>query len=265
MVRCPNCSQKTKGDFCQWCGYPIMRGRPVRGQGAKRKAEEKAKKEAERAKGRARLVRGQRAEREAKEKARKEAELEARERAKREAEEAKEAKRAKEKAKKEAELEAKEKAKKEAELEAKERAKREAEEAKEAKRAEEKARKEAELAAKERAKREAEEKAKKEAKRAEEKAKEAVEPAVGAGLYEGVMELTIVPPIDLGQMENLEKDLRQVENLRLVLVGGSVDEGNKIVVSAEKPIPLLRILGEMPAVEQVVRKGDKIQVTLKAE
>ena len=201
-----------------------MRGRPVRGQGAKRKAEEKAKKEAERAKGRARLVRGQRAEREAKEKA-----------------------------KKEAELEAKEKAKKEAEEKAK----------KEAKRAEERARKEAELAAKERAKREAEEA--KEAKRAEEKAKEAVEPAVGAGLYEGVMELTIVPPIDLGQMENLEKDLRQVENLRLVLVGGSVDEGNKIVVSAEKPIPLLRILGEMPAVEQVVRKGDKIQVTLKAE
>ncbi len=224
MVRCPNCGQKTKGDFCQWCGYPIMRGRPVRGQGAKRKAEEKAKKEAERAKGRARLVRGQRAEREAKEKA-----------------------------KKEAELEAKEKAKKEAEEKAK----------KEAKRAEERARKEAELAAKERAKREAEEA--KEAKRAEEKAKEAVEPAVGAGLYEGVMELTIVPPIDLGQMENLEKDLRQVENLRLVLVGGSVDEGNKIVISAEKPIPLLRILGEMPAVEQVVRKGDKIQVTLKAE
>jgi len=227
------------------------RARLVRGQRAEREAKEKAKKEAERAKGRARLVRGQRAEREAKEKAKKEAELAAKERAKREAEEAKEAKRAEEKAKKEAELAAKE------------RAKREAEEAKEAKRAEERARKEAELAAKERAKREAEEA--KEAKRAEEKAKGAVEPAVGAGLYEGVMELTIVPPIDLGQMENLEKDLRQVENLRLVLVGGSVDEGNKIVVSAEKPIPLLRILGEMPAVEQVVRKGDKIQVTLKAE
>jgi len=206
MVRCPNCGQETKGDFCQWCGYPVMRGR---------------------------LVRGQRAERAAKEKAKREAELAAKERVKMEAKETRE------------------------------KAKREAEEAKEAKRAEEKAKKEAELEAKERANREAEEA--KEAKRAEEKTKEAVELEVDAGLYEGVMELTIVPPIDLGQMENLEKDLRQVENLRLVLVGGSVDEGNKIVVSAEKPIPLLRILGEMPAVEQVVRKGDKIQVTLKAE
>ena len=29
MAKCPNCGQKTKGDFCQWCGYPLKRGRPV--------------------------------------------------------------------------------------------------------------------------------------------------------------------------------------------------------------------------------------------
>ncbi len=74
-----------------------------------------------------------------------------------------------------------------------------------------------------------------------------------------------MPPIGLGQLGDLEKDLRQVENLRLVLVGGSVGEGNRIVVSAEEPIPLLHILREMPAVEQAVSKGSEIQVTLKAK
>jgi len=27
MARCPNCGQETKGDFCEWCRYPL-RGRP---------------------------------------------------------------------------------------------------------------------------------------------------------------------------------------------------------------------------------------------
>ena len=114
-----------------------------------RKAEEKARKEAEWA---------------AKEKAKREA-IEARERAKREAEEVKQAKEAEEKARKEAERLAKEKAKREA-IEAKERAEREAEEAKQVK-------KEAEWAAKEKAEREAEEV--KQARKVEEKAKKEAE------------------------------------------------------------------------------------------
>jgi len=84
MARCPNCGQKTRGDYCQWCNYPILKGHPVR----RRKAKRLAKKQAE---------------------------LEAKEKAKREAEEAKKAKEAERLAKKQAELEAKEKAKREAE------------------------------------------------------------------------------------------------------------------------------------------------------
>ena len=30
MVRCPNCGQKTSGDYCQWCNYPILKGGPIR-------------------------------------------------------------------------------------------------------------------------------------------------------------------------------------------------------------------------------------------
>jgi len=165
---------------------------------------------------------------------------EATERAEREAEEAKKAREAEARAKKEAEWTAKEKAKREAE-EAKERAKREAKEAKKAGQAETKA------------KRQVEERAKKEA-----------EEEVGAELYEGMVKLTIASPVDYEQIRKLEEYLRQVQNLHLISVGGSSEEGTKIVVSAEEPIPLANVLREMPAIEQVVRKGKEIQVTLKA-
>lgn len=138
------------------------------------------------------------------------------------------------------------KAKKEAEQAAKETAKREAEEAKSAKEAEAKAKKEAERAAKGTVKGEDEE-------------------AVSAEFYQGIVKLTIAPPIDLGQVRKLEEYLSQVQDLRLVLIGGSVDEGTEITVSAENPVPLMDVLREIPTVEQVVKKGKKIQITLKAE
>jgi len=47
-MECPNCGQKTAGDFCQWCGYPIMKGKPVRKQKEKKAAESAAKEKAKR-------------------------------------------------------------------------------------------------------------------------------------------------------------------------------------------------------------------------
>ena len=256
---CSNCGRETTGDLCQWCGYPIVRGSLVKRQRLRRETE--GAKEAD-----------ERTEREVEEV------KEAKEKTEKAAKEAKQAKGAKEKTKKEAKEAkqakgAKEKTKKETK-EAKEKAKREAEKAKQAKRAKEaseKAKREEAKAKEAKRAKEAKEKAKKAAKEDKEKAKkkeveeEELEPAAVAKLYEGVVELTIVPPIDLAQTENLAKGLRQVENLRLILVGGSVDRGSKIIVSAEEPVPLLSILREMPVVEQVFRKGAEIQVRLKAE
>ena len=83
-IRCPNCGLKASGDYCQWCHYPILRGKPTKGQKAKKQAE-KARKAKETEKW-AKIE----AERTGKEKVRQEA-AEARERAQREAVEAKEA------------------------------------------------------------------------------------------------------------------------------------------------------------------------------
>ena len=141
--------------------------------------------------------------------------------------------------------------------EAKERVKREAEEARKAKKAAALAKKEAEREAKERAKREAEE--------VKGKAKGEAEEPVSAELYKGIVKLTIMPPIDIGQVRKLEEYLYQVQDLRLVLVGGSIDEGTEILVSAENPIPLIDALRELPPVDQIVKKGKTIQLTLKVE
>ncbi|MFC2057231.1 hypothetical protein ACFLTO_06705, partial [Chloroflexota bacterium] len=167
------------------------------------------------------------------------------------------------------------KAQKVAERATEEQAKREAEEATKAKTAENKAQKVAELATEEQAKREAEEatkaktaenKAQKVAELAtEEQAKREAEGAEGTELYEGIVELTIVSPVVLGQMKKLEKYLRQVQDLHIELISGSVDEGTTIVVSAAKAIPLVESLKEMPPVQQVVKEGNKVQITLKVE
>ena len=221
-------------------------------------AQEKAKKEAKRIK---EAMKEGRLTQEEADKIKKRWEEEAKEKAKREAEEAMRVKEAEAKAKKEAEARAKREAEEKAKTEAKEKAKRKAEEAKKAKEAEARAKREAE----EKAKKEAEARAKREA---EEKAKEKLgreaEEAMRAELYEGIVKLTIMSPINLGQIRNLEEHLRQVQDLRLLLTGGSVDEGTQIIVSAGKPIPLIDVLREMPPVEQVVKKGKDIQVTLKA-
>ena len=149
MVRCPNCGQKTSGDHCQCCKYPILNSRPTR-------LEETLKRQ-----------------------------------------------------------------RMKAERRAKEQAKQDAEEARKAKKA--------------------------------------------AELYEGMVKLAMVSPVDVRQMTNLQEYLCQVQDLRLVWYGSSVEEGAVIVVSAEKPIPLIDVLREMPPVEQVVKNGKKILVMLKAE
>ena len=132
---------------------------------------------------------------------------------------------------------------------------------KQARETEAKAKREAELAAKEKARQEAEEA--KAAAEAEAKAKKEAELAAGTELYQGIVKLTITPPIDFGAMKKLEESLHQVENLRLILLSGSIGEGTIIVISAEKPIPLINILRAMPSVEQAVKRNEKIMVILK--
>jgi hypothetical protein len=169
----------------------------------------------------------------------------------------------------------KEQAKREAE-ETKERFVKAAEEAKMAKKAAGEAKNGAEKAAKERAKREALEakvRVKKEAEEAKEKAKRETEEAkraqvaeqVHTELYSGMVTLLIARPVKYKRVGEFQEILAQVKDLRVMLVGGSAEEGSMIVVSVQQSVPLLSVLSELPIVEGVSKKDRGIEITLKAD
>ena len=133
-----------------------------------------------------------------------------------------------------------------------------AEEARRAKEAEKQAKKEAKRLAKEKAKREAEEQAKKKAEEAQKAAQD-----IGSEIYEGNILLVVPSPVEFEQVKQFRERLEQVRNLKIVWAGGSVGVGAITTVSVQKPMPLIRILNEMPTVEKVNKKGEKIMVMLK--
>jgi small-conductance mechanosensitive channel len=175
-------------------------------------------------------------------KAVKEIERLAKEQAKKEASEARKGKEAQVRSKKEIEA-AEKKAKKEAEKLAKEKAKKEAEEAKRAK-------KEAERLAKEQAK---------QAKKAGKGAAQEVSPVIS----EGNFQLVLPSSVGFKQLKLFTDRLAEVKDLKIVWTGGSTDEGILIAVSVAQAVPLAQILSEMPMVEGVEVKGDKINITTK--
>jgi len=94
MAICPNCGQKTSGDYCQFCNYPILRPSTARRQraleaGRAREAEKKANEYLEEIESiyeklKEEIKKAREAEKEAREKAEREAEERAREEAQKE-------------------------------------------------------------------------------------------------------------------------------------------------------------------------------------
>jgi hypothetical protein len=133
------------------------------------------------------------------------------------------------------------KLKKETERQAKERAKKEAEEAK-------KAQKESEKLAKERAK----------------GAKKGAAPEASSASYQGNFQLVLPSSAGFKQVRQFSDSLAGLADLKVIWTGGSADEGALIAISVVEPVPLARILSDMPMVEGVEVKGDKIHVNLRA-
>ena len=82
-------------------------------------------------------------------------------------------------------------------------------------------------------------------------------------LLEGRVNILLQRP-NAEQVYSLEKALRVVQNLRVVLITGSTDGARKIVVQAEQPLPLVDILSRIPVVDEVTQFGwREIQLSLK--
>jgi len=72
----------------------------------------------------------------------------------------------------------------------------------------------------------------------------------GFDLYEGTVELAMLPPVSLQQMLQVHQHLRHMQQIKVLNLGGSVDKGITIRVYLETPVPLLKIVRELPDVER---------------
>ncbi|MDP2930943.1 MAG: hypothetical protein Q8O05_00390, partial [Chloroflexota bacterium] len=81
--------------------------------------------------------------------------------------------------------------------------------------------------------------------------------------YEGQVQLVVPPPASFEQVRQFQECLKRVDNLRLVMVGGSMDEGALLIVALQAPMALGKILNQMPMVATVEKKGKKLGVILK--
>ena len=77
-------------------------------------------------------------------------------------------------------------------------------------------------------------------------------------LYKGTIELAILPPVSLQQILQLHEHLRPITQMNVLNLGGSVDKGITIRICIATPIPLLKILRDLPEVEEA---SDELEET----
>ena len=67
--------------------------------------------------------------------------------------------------------------------------------------------------------------------------------------YAGTVELSLPPPISLNRLLQVHKQLKEHPSVHVLSLSGSVDQGIIMKVLLETPIPLLKIIEELPEVE----------------
>ena len=101
------------------------------------------------------------------------------------------------------------------------------------------------------------------AKKETKEAREAISD-IGSKVYGNRVRLVLPLSTGFKQIAQFKKHLGKVEDLTIVMTGGSVNEGSIIVVSVQESMDLIPILNEMPVVENASKKGEDIVVKLKA-
>ena len=81
--------------------------------------------------------------------------------------------------------------------------------------------------------------------------------------FEGLVKLTVALPADQKKIKSFEDYLGRIENLHKKIRGGSEKEGIEIIVSVEKPLPLLKILGKFELVQTARERSGDILIKLK--
>ncbi len=82
--------------------------------------------------------------------------------------------------------------------------------------------------------------------------------------HSGKIKIDIAPPSDNEQIEELEKQLLQNSDLRIVAKGGAEDGSAWLEVHIKSPLPLVELLRKSPSVKDVVGAKSYIIVSLKS-
>ncbi len=77
-----------------------------------------------------------------------------------------------------------------------------------------------------------------------------------ANLFDGTIELALPPPVALDRMLQLHKHLKETPHIDVLNLGGSVDNGITIRILLDSPIPLLKILEDLPGTDGVAEELD---------
>lgn len=83
-----------------------------------------------------------------------------------------------------------------------------------------------------------------------------VPPESGA-TYEGEIELTLIPPIEMATMSKIYDQLQAIPEVKILRTVGSRDKGPTITVLLEKQIPLVEVLAKIPGVEALSEQSEK--------
>jgi len=76
-----------------------------------------------------------------------------------------------------------------------------------------------------------------------------LKPVDSQTLYTGEVELAIAIPVELKMVSKLYNYLQTIPDIKILRTTGSWDRGTTITVVADKPIPLISIISEIPGVE----------------
>ena len=97
-----------------------------------------------------------------------------------------------------------------------------------------------------------------------EKEKGSIKRIESPGLREGEFRILMLG-VNSDQVNELEQSLYQIEGMRLLLIGGSAEEGTECVVYTDKPMALTDALKKMLFVEDTIENGNTIRVNTKTE
>jgi len=78
-----------------------------------------------------------------------------------------------------------------------------------------------------------------------------------SGIYEGEVELTIVPPVGLALLSEIHNELDKIVEAKVLQTVGSWDKSTTIKVLLEKPMQLAKILTQIPGVEMDKKMTEK--------